>query len=157
MPDLLTELRRHSRVGLDSVVFIYGFEGAANYAKLARLVLDGIASGIFTGVTSTLTLMELTVRPHQLRRLDLVADYEFYVSNLPNLTVAEVSTPTARRAAELRAAHRLAPVDAVQIAACLERQATVFITNDRRLRRVSEIEILMLDDFLPAVPSLTRP
>src|SRR3712207_8357848 len=43
---------------------------------------------------------------------------------------------TARRAAELRALHRLRRADALQVATCLQGVATAFVTNDRTLRRL---------------------
>ena len=54
---------------------------------------------------------------------------------------------TARRAAKLRARHRLSLADAFQVASCLQLGATAFLTNDRRLRRVTELEVVLLDDF----------
>jgi hypothetical protein len=38
--------------------------------------------------------------------------------------------------------------DAVQIAAALEGGSTLFVTNDRRLRKVREIGMLILNDFV---------
>jgi predicted nucleic acid-binding protein len=37
--------------------------------------------------------------------------------------------------------------DALQIAACLAHGAEAFVTNDRRLRRVTEIEVKVLEDL----------
>ncbi|MFZ2360770.1 MAG: PIN domain-containing protein [Anaerolineae bacterium] len=37
--------------------------------------------------------------------------------------------------------------DALQIAAALESGATLFVTNDRRLTKVREIEFLLFDDY----------
>ena len=54
-----------------------------------------------------------------------------------------------RRAAELRAMHRLSAPDALQVAACLQHGATAFLTNDRKLRRVVEVEGLLLSEFAP--------
>lgn len=53
----------------------------------------------------------------------------------------------AERAAELRSAYPLRTPDAVQLAAAMMGGADVFITNDRRFRAISEIEILIFDDW----------
>jgi hypothetical protein len=38
--------------------------------------------------------------------------------------------------------------DALQIAAVLEADASLFVTNDRRLSQVEEIHVLLLDDYV---------
>ena len=148
MAGLAAALRRHERIGLDTPVFVYHIEGASPYAAPAGRLFEELANGAFAGVTSVLTLTELTVKPLQLGRSEVADEYEVLVANYPNLTIAGIDRPTARRAAELRAVHRLRPADALQVAACVERGATAFVTNDRDLRRVSEIEVLLLRDFL---------
>ncbi len=148
MADLAATLRRHTRIGLDTSVFIYHIEERGPFAEAAGVAMDELANGAFVGVTSVLTLMEIAVRPLQLGRSDVAEEYEVLLANYPNLEVAAIDRPTARRAAELRARHRLRPADALQVAASLEHRATAFLTNDRDLRRVSEVDILLLADFV---------
>jgi predicted nucleic acid-binding protein len=146
--DLAATLRRHERIGLDTSVFIYHIEERSHFAGPAGVAMDQLANGAFVGVTSVLTLIEIAVKPLQLGRSDVAEEYEVLLANYPNLVVAPIDRPTARRAAELRAHHRLRPADSLQLATCLEERATAFLTNDRDLRRVSEIEVLLLGDFV---------
>lgn len=142
-------LRRHACVGLDTSPFIYHIEGVARYATVVGIVFDELVRGTFAGVTSVLTLMELTVKPLQLGFADVADEYEMVLSTFPNLTIAGFDSATARRAAELRAIYRLRPADALQVAACLQNGAMAFLTNDKGLRRVSdEIQMMLLDDFV---------
>jgi predicted nucleic acid-binding protein len=53
----------------------------------------------------------------------------------------------AERAAELRASYGMRLPDALQIAAALGERCDAFLTNDRRLARVTEIRVLVLDDL----------
>jgi predicted nucleic acid-binding protein len=129
-------------------VFIYHLEGTARFAEPAGLALDELAGGAVVGVTSVLTLMEIAVKPLQVGRPDVAEEYDILLANYPNLAVVAIDQPTAHRAAELRAKHRLRPADALQMAACLEHHAAAFLTNDRDLRRVTAIEVLMLEDFV---------
>jgi predicted nucleic acid-binding protein len=64
------------------------------------------------------------------------------------VVIAALDRPAARRAAQLRAEHRLRPADALQVAACLEQGATAFLSNDRELRRISDLHVWMLKDFV---------
>ena len=148
MADLATILRRHERVGLDASVFIYHIEGTTRFAEPAGVALEELARGSFIGVTSVLTLMEIAVKPLQVGRPDVAEEYEVLLANYPNLIVAAIGRATARRAARLRATHRLRPADALQLASCLEQHAIAFLTNDKDLRRVTEIEVLMLTEFV---------
>ncbi len=135
-------------VGLDTSAFIYHLEGASPYAECTSSVFDELACGSFRGVTSVLTLMELSVKPLQMGRSDVADEYEVLLVNFPNLLIVDLNRDTVRSAAELRANYRLWPADALQIAACPEAGATAFLTNDRVLRRVAELEVVLLEDLL---------
>ncbi len=148
MARIVETLQAYGRVGLDTSIFIYQLEASSRYAPPVATVFRALADGAFTGVTSVLTLMELTVRPLQLGRPDIALTYETILFNFPNLVVSDVNRSIASKAAELRAAHRLGPADALQIAACLRMGAKAFLTNDKDLRRVSDLTILVLEDFV---------
>ncbi len=148
MADLAAALRQHERIGVDTPIFIYHLEGTTHLAGLAGVALDELAGGAFTGVTSVLTLMEIAVKPLHMGRPDVAEEYEVLLANYPNLVIAAIDRPTARRAAELRAEYRLRPADALQVAACLEQGATAFLSNDRELRRIAELHVWMLADFV---------
>lgn len=149
MDGIATILRRHECIGLDTSPFIYHIEGASRYATAVGIVFDELVRGAFAGVTSVLTLMELTVKPLQLGLSDVADEYAMVLSTYPNLTIVGFDQATARRAAELRAIYRLRPADALQVAACLQSGATAFLTNDKGLRRVTEaITVVLLEDFV---------
>lgn len=148
MADLAAALRQHERIGVDTPIFIYHIEGTTHLAGLAGVALDEMAGGAFAGVTSVLTLMEIAVKPLQMGRPDVAEEYEVLLVNYPNLVIAAIDRPTARRAAVLRAEYRLRPADALQVAACLERGATAFLSNDRELRRIADLHVWMLADFV---------
>jgi len=145
----LTEtLRRHDRVGFDTSIFIYQLEDSPQYAALSDEALGALSGGTFKGVTSILTLMEVGVRPLQLGRDDVTDEYELLLSTFPNLLIVDLDRACARRAAQLRATYRLRPADSLQVAACLHHGATALLTNDKGLRRVQELQVVILDDFV---------
>ena len=150
MGDLTEALGRHDLVGIDTSIFIYQVEDSPRYAALSEEALSALSNGVFRGVTSVLTFMEVAVRPLQLGRRDAADEYDLLLSTFPNLLVVELDRACARRAAELRAAYRLRPADSLQVAACLHHGATALLTNDKGLRRVQELEVVVLDDFVSA-------
>ena len=146
---LTSRLQAYDVIGLDTVIFIYHFEAHPRYLPLTTAALSGVAQGERQGVTSVITLMELTVRPHQLERPAVAQHYEALLSHFPHLTMVDVDRAVARRAAELRGRYRVRPADALQVAVSLVYGATAFLTNDRRLARLQPlIDIILLDDFL---------
>ena len=58
-----------------------------------------------------------------------------------------IEWPTAQRAAELRAAYRLLTPDALQLTVALEAGCEALLTNDRTLKRVTELRVLVLDEL----------
>ena len=84
MDGIAAILRRHECVGLDTSPFIYHIEGASRYATAVGIVFDELVRGTFAGVTSVLTLMELTVKPLQLGLTDVADEYEMILSTFPN-------------------------------------------------------------------------
>lgn len=156
MEGIIHALREHAVVGFDTPVFIYHVEAHSRYADLCAGALGAAATGLITAVTSVLTLMEVTVRPMQFSRDDAAAEYEALTRLVPNLLIADITAPVARRAAAYRAAQRVAPADALRLAACVENGATAFVTNDKRLRHVADMQPLILEDFLSPAQDVMR-
>jgi len=151
MDRLKSLLMQHQRVGLDTSIFIYHLESNPSYLPLTTELLGMVKNGKVSATTSTITLMEINVRPLQLGRVDVADEYELLISRFPNLHVYEVSIPIARIAAELRAKYRLRPADALQVATALHFDATLFVSNDDKLKAAAdEITMLMLKDLLAA-------
>ena len=148
MERLRERLAGHAIIGLDTTIFIYHLEAHSRYQPLTQEVLAGIQAGRQTAITSTVTVMELTVRPWQVGRPAVARKYEVLLVHFPHLTLADVTRDVARRAAQLRARYRLRPADALQVATALVHGATAFVTNDRQLRRLMPVlDIIILDDF----------
>lgn len=150
MERLDERLAGHEVIGLDTSVFIYHFEAHPRYLALTRVLLDAVQAGRQAAVTSTVTVMELTVRPWQLGRPAVAREYEVLLVHFPHLILADVTRDVARRAAQLRARYRIRPADALQVASALLHGATAFVTNDRQLARLApELDVIVLDDVAP--------
>ena len=149
MDELSKRLAKAKVIGLDTPIFIYFLENHVRYGELAQITIRGIENGKWEGVTSTITLMEITVRPWQLGRETMAREYEAVLVHFPNLSVVDVDRNVARAAAQLRARYNVSPPDALQVAASLSYGAKAFLTNDKRLSKLHElIDIIVLDDFV---------
>lgn len=146
--DIVERLTAHTTVGLDTSVFIYQLEAHPDYLPITQTLFTGVQAGRWAAITSTITLMELTVRPWQIGRPAVAREYETLLVHFPHLTILDVTRDVARRAAQLRAEYRLRPADALQIGTAIIHGATAFVSNDRALLRVAPtLEIVMLEQL----------
>ena len=149
MDEFSKRLAKAKVIGLDTSIFIYFLEDNLKYGPLAQITINGIEKGKWQGVTSTITLMEISVRPWQLGQETAAREYEAILVHFPNLSIVDIDRNVARAAAQLRAKYNVAPPDALQVAASLSYGAKAFLTNDKRLSRLQElIDVLVLDDFV---------
>ena len=149
MGRLIEKIGASAKVGLDTALFIYHFENHPIYSPLTHELLSEIEKGVLKGITSTITLMEIIVKPLSLGRNDIARKYEALLMNFPNLEVVDLGRDVIRQAAGIRADYRLRPPDALQVSACILGGAQVFITNDRQIHRMKDkLDIVVLDDLL---------
>lgn len=136
------------RIGIDTNVFIYFLEGHPRYGAWCASLFELIERGQNSAITSTVTLLELLVQPYRDEKEDLAHKIFALTSTYPKLEWVPLTMNLADRAAQLRARYRLSTPDAVQLAAAISQKAVRFYGNDRGLRRVNEIECIILDDLV---------
>lgn len=134
-------------VGLDSMAFIYHFEGHPTYGPLTRILFSRIESGGLHACTSTLTLCEVLTGALKAGDGRLAQVYQQVFELMPNLTVSAVDRECAALAARIRVQAGLRTPDALQIATAVRCGAELLITNDARLRQVDPIQIVVLQDY----------
>ncbi len=145
---LVKSLAKHKLVGIDTSPFIYHLEEDPDYSKLTFRLFEEIEKGGLKAVTSVLTLMEVLVRPKQVGDRQAVEDYRFVLKTFPNLALRPIDENCAERASDLRAAYGVKPPDALQVGTALANHATGFVTNDGGLKRIRELEVMVLNDFV---------
>jgi len=140
-------LSRHRLVGIDTMVFIYYLEDHPTYAPLLGPLFEALEKGDIEGATSVITLLEILVKPKSEGHTEAAREYLDLLTTYPHLTVVEVDLGIVDLASDLRAKYAIRTPDALQIAAGLSLGATGFLTNDGRLKRVTELEVLLLDEI----------
>jgi predicted nucleic acid-binding protein len=137
-------------LGIDTNCFVYYSESEGpRFRFVAEFVFGPLLRATMAAVASNIALAELLVP--DLRAGDIAAADELESSLLafPSLSVVPVTNEITRRAAEIRAAHRLRLIDAIHIATAAEAGAGAFLTNDREfLRAASVLPVLILDDLV---------
>ena len=139
-------------VGLDTAPLLYYVGEVAPYLALLDPFFDAVDNGLIGVVTSTLTITEVLVYPFRTGDNRLLIEYKDILLHSPNIRTLDITPDIAERAAELRASHRFKTPDAIQIATAISAGAATFLTNDLRLRSVTGISVLALDDLLLKTP-----
>lgn len=99
-------------------------------------------------MTSTITMVELLVQPYRFSDIDRVNKFYSLLSTFPHLEWVTPTLQIADTAAQLRAEYNLRTPDAIQAATAIAHHATGFISNDGAFRRVTGLEVIVLDDLV---------
>lgn len=142
------DLAKHRVIAVDSSIFIYKFEQNSKFEGLCSVVFELLDEGSIELITSSVTASEILVRPFQLKDIETISLYESVLQQLPNFTLVNIDYPLAKLAAQLRAQYVILLPDALQLAAALMYKATLFVTNDRQLKKVKDIKVLYLGNYL---------
>lgn len=133
-------------LGIDTAPLIYLVEENPRYLELVREVSRLIDIGHLQGVTSIITLAEVLVHPLRIGNVRVHQEYRDILLN-GSIRAVGIDAPTSERASQLRASHGILLPDALQIAVAVGEGCEAFLTNDRRLVRVTELRVLVLDDL----------
>lgn len=148
MGQLDETLARHEIVAVDTAPFIYLWEQHPRYLSLAEELFRHLKQPQVQGITSIITLIEACVHPQRQGRPDLVQAYERSLLHSQQIRTLPIDAALACRAVVLRAAYEIHVPDALQLAAAIEAGATLFVSNDRRLSKIQEVEVLLFDDYV---------
>ena len=147
MMKLNVALSQVSNLGFDTAPIIYFIEANPNYDPLVTDIFERVSQGQLFAFTSVVTLTEVLVQPISKSNRTLEQQYRQLLLFSPNFFTNSITPEIASRAAGLRAKYRLRTPDAFQIAAALESGCEAFLCNDKGLRRVTEINVLILDEI----------
>ena len=140
-------LSGHRRVALDSNVLIYLVEGMAGRGEIAGHVVSTLLEQGIDIVLATVGLSEILMGP---ARAGDVVGFESLADELRGMGLHLVSLDPsiAEDAAWLRGRARLHLVDAIHVASARSAGATLFLTNDRGIPSLPQLEVVYLDDLV---------
>lgn len=148
MGSITEALNKATKVALDTNSIIYLLERNFSYFKTVIDVFNLIESGKIKGVTSSLALTEILTKPYRMGDYKLVNEYKILFRHFPNLHVLSVDIRIGEKAAWLRAKYNFKTPDAIFLATALVSEAEIFISNDEQLKKITELEVLYLRDFV---------
>ena len=137
-----------AHVYIDTVVAIYAIEQTPTYGVLLNSLWNSLQAGNIEVFTSELTLMETLVVPIRNSDTFLIDAYEQLLRS-PQMQLIPISQTVLREAARLRAiTPSLRTPDAIHAATATTSGCTQFLTNDRQLRTVANLLVVILDEVL---------
>jgi predicted nucleic acid-binding protein len=140
-----------TRLFLDTAPVIYFVERHPEYFPLTRIVFEVLRNTSLMGVASPVTLAECLVRPYNLGQRQLQQEFIELITDNDNIEFVPIANQLlAIEAAQLRAKYNIQLPDAFQIAVALASNCEAFLTNDAILQRVTELRVLVLNDFRSA-------
>ncbi|MBZ0281625.1 MAG: PIN domain-containing protein [Anaerolineae bacterium] len=134
-------------VAIETAPFIYYVETNPTYIQRMRAIFQLIASRNMLAITSVITLTE--VLSHPIRRGDQVVEnaYRRLLTQTNELKLIPINYQIADQAAELRARYNLKTPDALQVSTAIHTGCDALLTNDLGLKRITELQILVLDEL----------
>jgi predicted nucleic acid-binding protein len=132
-----------------TVPIIYFIEAHPQFGLLSKAVVNTFQSGGLTAFSSVITLTEVLPKPLADGNVSLAKKFADFLKHGRNFNLIEISLSIAEHAGRLRGRYTdLKAIDAIQIASAIEVRADVFLTNDKKLKQVKEIKVMVLKDYL---------
>jgi len=142
-------LEQFDSIFLDTAPIIYYIEANPQYGRLSKTIVESFQLGKTKAFTSVLTLTEVMTKPIEKGNDKLAVKFVDFLQYGKNLTLLEINQTIAIKTAKLRGKYSyLKTIDALQIAAAEDVGADAFLTNDKKLKNIQDIKVLLLMDYL---------
>ena len=136
-----------SRIFVDTAPFIYALESNIKYSAKVQNMFAYYYNSFTPLFTSFLTFTEYCVVPYKENNLRKITDFESFISDA-EIKILGLTKEIAEYASFIRAKYQgIKAMDALQLASAIQNHCDVFLTNDKQLRQVEEIKILLVDDL----------
>jgi predicted nucleic acid-binding protein len=136
-----------SLVYVDTSPVIYSVEKFPEYVPLLAPLWLKLQAGEIEIVSSELILMETLVLPLRNSNSILINAYEQLLIS-SEMRLIPINQSILRQAANLRAATNLKTPDAIHAATALSVNCNQFITNDKGLRNIPGLPVVILSEVL---------
>ena len=133
------------KIFIDTAPLIYLIEKHPKYSAplkkyFTELYIDG-----YEIITSVITYSEYGVKPKRDEKEELIKEFEEFLEKV-GIPMLNVNKSHATRAYEMRAKYKfLKGMDGIQIGTAIEEGCDKFLTNDTKLEKIEELEIVLVD------------
>ena len=144
-------LEKSRLIALDTSIFIYYIEKSTKYFDLLDKLFkkSKLQSDLLKITTSIITLIEVLTKPLAENQEQLANKYRDILLNSSNTYILELNTDIAEKSAILKSKYKfLKTPDAIQLATAIYSNSDLFLSNDKKLQNINEINVVILDQLL---------
>ncbi len=141
MSEILNDV---NMVFLDTAPVIYYVEKKQPFFDKVKLFFDLLDEGRLTAVSSPITLAESLFYPYKQGNKELANALRALLTHGPHTHFVPVTAPIAELSSSLRAHYNLGFADAIQVAVAIQSGCDALLTNDKKLSRITELNVIVL-------------
>lgn len=141
------KLHNRSDVVIDTNIFIYLYEEDPAFVDVAEFIILEAENRSFSAVVTPITISEIIVKPLSLDQPDIADRCVNALRSYENIKCMSIDVEIARMAGALRAKYKYPLPDMYQVAIALRSATPTLITNDKRLKVITEVTVFILSDF----------
>ena len=144
-------LEKSRLIALDTSIFIYYIEKSTKYFDLLDKLFkkSKLQADLLKITTSIITLIEVLTKPLAENQEHLANKYRDILLNSSNTYILELNNDIAEKSAVLKSKYKfLKTPDAIQLATAIYSNADLFLSNDKKLQNIHEINVAILDQLL---------
>ena len=147
--NLSDDIAQINTIFIDTAPIIYYIEAHPQFGPLVKTIIDALQAEKFIAFSSVVTLTEVLPKPIEAGDEKLARRFAEFLKFGRNINLIEISESIAEKAGRLRGEYsHLRTIDAIQMSAALDIDADIFLTNDATLKKIKEINVLVLKDYL---------
>jgi predicted nucleic acid-binding protein len=131
-------------IGIDTQIFTYVMENNRQFEAASFKIIQDVENGKYSGIFASIGIIELLTGPKKSGKYDLARQYQERLEKYPNLVIRNLNESIIDIASTLRAKYNLRTPDSIHLATAIDARASVFFTNDKKLKVVREIKVVTL-------------
>lgn len=140
----MTEFKR---VFADTAPIIYYLENNPQYKDLIKGFFTRCLKENIQVVTSAITIEEYLVLPYSSGKIEFADNFKRFLEYM-NVEVVDINSTIAEQGAKIRGQYKyFKAMDALQLAVFCLLKCDLFLTNDKQLRRFTEIKCITVDEL----------
>ena len=136
-----------AKIYFDTTPLIYFLDDEKPFSdKVANFILEHQnESDLYC--TSAITDAEYLVFPYRQNDYEKINSYEIFLNDF-EFQILESNRAITHKAAEIRAKYSgVKGMDSIHLATSLYAKCDIFLTNDTRLKQVSEVNVVLVDEL----------
>lgn len=145
--NLLHALKGVEKLYIETAPLIYYIEENETYLDKMVAVIGAIEDRPISAISSVITLTEVLIHPIRNGNKKLETAYREILNASEHFELIPVSSVIAESAARLRASYNSRTPDALHIATAIAAEWDAFLSNDSIFKRVTDLQILLLDEL----------